>query len=353
MIRSVVWAIAAFAGMRWEVSSAGTPQQNPAAVATFRNPLKEQGADPWLVFHDGSYYLATTTGGDLRIRKAPRLGELKAAPDTVVWGPANHAPDRARDLWAPEFHRIDAGTGLGPRWYLYFTASDGVDDAHHRMFVLESDRDDPLGPYHFRARIQTDPRNEFYAIDGTILAHPNGSLYFLWCGRPSPSGQGLFISRMSNPWTTTGPRQAIPADGFGCRDVREGPVTLVRGGRVFLTYSACPADTPDYRLGMLVAPADADPMDPASWVQQPGPVFARNDAAGVFGPGHHGFFRSPDGKEDWIVYHAKSGTARTYRDRTTRAQRFTWTADGRPDFAAPLGIEVDVPAPSGEPPARP
>ena len=316
--------------------------------ATFRNPLKEQGADPWLVWHDGSYYLATTTGVDLRIRKAGRIGDLKTAADVVVWDKPNAAPERSRDIWAPEFHRIDAGTGSGPRWYLYFTASDGVDDTHHRMFVLESERDDPLGPYHFQGRIQTDPKNEFYAIDGTILRHPNGSMYFLWCGRPSDAGQGLYISRMSNPWTTVGPRVSLPASGFGCKVVREGPVTLTRHGRIFLTYSACPADTPDYKIGMLVASDQADPLDPKSWVQVPDPVFTRNDAVGVYGPGHHGFFQSPDGTEDWIVYHAKSGMARTYRDRTTRAQRFTWTPDGRPDFGVPFGTTTEIAVPAGE-----
>ena len=349
--------------MRWTMISmavigmmtVGTSQgADPQAKApsTFENPLKQEGADPWLIHHDGFYYLATTTGVDLRIRKAARLADLKTAPDAVVWSKGDQAPDRSRDIWAPEFHRLDAKEGQGPRWYLYFTASDG-DDSHHRMFVLESDRDDPLGPYHFKGRIQTDPKNEFYAIDGSILAHPNGSLYFLWCGRPSAAGQGLYLSKMSNPWTTVEARVALEADGFGCPVVREGPVTLVRNGKIFLTYSACPADTPDYRLGMLVASADADPLNPKSWVQQPGPVFARNDAEGVFGPGHHGFFRSPDGTEDWIVYHAKSGTARTYRDRTTRAQRFTWTPDGRPDLGTPKATGVAIPAPSGEPPSGP
>ena len=67
----------------------------------------------------------------------------------------------------------------------------------------------------------------------------------------------------------------------------------------------------------------------------PGPVFWRNDAAGVCGPGHNGFFKSPDGTEDWIVYHGKTTAAYTYACRTTRAQKITWNADGTPNFGRP------------------
>ena len=61
--------------------------------------------------HDGWYYLATTTGGDVRLRKARTLGDLKTAPDRVVW--KEEDASRNRDLWAPEFHRLDAGEALG------------------------------------------------------------------------------------------------------------------------------------------------------------------------------------------------------------------------------------------------
>lgn len=317
--------------------------------ATFHNPLKRDGADPWLVHHDGWYYLSTTSAVDVRIRRARRLADLKDAPDQVVWKD-NH-PERSRDIWAAEFHRLDSGDG--PRWYLYYTASDGQDDTHHRLYVAESEGDSPLGPYHFKAKLRTDPDDARYAIDGTVLKRPDGALFFLWCGRPSPAGQGLYISRMSNPWTLEGPRRYLPADGFGCDAVREGPETLQRHGKIYLIYSTCPADTPDYKLGMLIADADANLMDPASWVQHPDPVFTRADDRGVYGPGHNSFFRSPDGTEDWIAYHAKSGTARTFADRSTRAQRFRWTPAGLPDFGRPLPLDAPIPAPSGEPAATP
>ncbi|WBB98773.1 MULTISPECIES: hypothetical protein [unclassified Solwaraspora] len=35
-------------------------------------------------------------------------------------------------------------------------------------------------------------------------------------------------------------------------------------------------------------------------------------------------------------------------NRSTRAQKFTWNADGTPDFGAPVRLGVTLPAPSGE-----
>ncbi len=310
---------------------------------TFRNPLCPQGADPFLTWHDGWYSLSATRGGHICLRRARHLAELAAAPEEVVW--RDTAPGRSVQLWAPEFHRLDSENG--PRWYLYYTASDGTDPAH-RMFVCESAGDDLRGPYTFKAQLQTDPDDAFYAIDGSVLRLPDNTLYFFWCGKPSPAGQGLYVSRMADPWTLTGERTYLDADGFGCDEVREGPVPLLRNGRVFLIYSACDTGKPDYKLAMLVANADADLTDPSVWHQHPAPVFTRDDDAGVYGPGHCFFFRSPDGTQDWIAYHAKTTADYTYANRSARAQPFIWTADGLPDFGRPLGLDTQIAAPSGE-----
>jgi GH43 family beta-xylosidase len=300
----------------------------------FQNPLNG-GADPWLVWHAGNYYLTTTQGDAIRMWKAPTFGRLKTARPAVLWTDAN--PTRSRGIWAPEFHLISN------RWYLYYTAtSSDNNDANHRMHVLESAGDDPLGPYSYKGRL-VNPTNDQYAIDGSVFQKPDGNWYYVWAARPN---HVLYIARLANPWTIAGHGVHIPASGFGCAEVREGPVVLRRNGKLFLTYSACDTGKPDYKIGMLIADETADLLDPRSWKQHPKPVFERNDAAGVFGPGHHGFFKSPDGTEDWIVYHAKTSSQYTYRGRTTRAQKFTWNENGTPNFGVPLSLETVLDEPS-------
>ena len=70
-------------------------------------------------------------------------------------------------------------------------------------------------------------------------------------------------------------------------------------------------------------------------------MFARSDENKVYGPGHNSFTTSPDGTEDWIVYHGKDwrdADLQGFAGRMTRAQRFTWRADGPPDFGHPIAV---------------
>lgn len=317
------------------MASAGFASEQSVPPGFFTNPINPS-ADPWMQYYEGQYYLTTTQGNCLRMWKATTLQGLKTAPAVTVW--TDDDPSRSHGIWAPEFHLIN------DRWYLYYTAMAATRvDTTHRMHVLESAGTDPLGPYQYKGRL-FDPDNDFYAIDGSVFQHPgDGAWYFLWAAHP---GHRIRISLMKNPWTLEGPSVEIPASGFGCEEVREGPVLLKRHGKLFLTYSACDTGKPDYKLGMLIAEDTADVMTPDVWKQYPEPVFERNDPAGVFGPGHHGFFQSPDGTQDWIVYHGKTSSKYTYAGRSTRAQKFVWLADGTPYFGKPLSLDTVLAEPS-------
>ncbi|HTD16183.1 MAG TPA: family 43 glycosylhydrolase, partial [Chthoniobacterales bacterium] len=63
--------------------------------------------------------------------------------------------------------------------------------------------------------------------------------------------------------------------------------------------------------------------------------------------GHNGFFKSPNGKEDWIIYHANPEPSEGCGNfRSPRIQRFTWNVDGTPNFGTPvpLGQPLEKPA---------
>lgn len=314
------------------------------STPTFRNPVNA-GADPCVVCYGGRYYLTSTAGDRIRIWSASSVAELPVAEPVDVWV-APHPTDRSPLVWAPALWRLDGPDG--PRWYVYFTWSETGADVDHRMYVLESAGDNPGGPYTFRGQIADYGA---YAIDGEPFVH-DGRPYFAWSspGRGHERGPNqIYAAAMADPWTTTGEPVALPVDAGGCPEVREGPTFLYRNGRTFLTYSTCDTGKPDYQLWMISLREGRDPLVPGNWEQHPGPIFARNDPAGVFGPGHHFFFRSPDGSEDWISFHGKNTAEYSYRWRTARVQPFTWNADGTPNLGVPLSLDTPIPLPAGDP----
>lgn len=345
----------AFLTLPFATAASATPlvadrraSSEPATRGEFRNPLNA-GADPTLVYHDGYYYLSTTQQDHISVWKSSSLATLAIVDPVEVWRESD--PSRSAELWAPALHRFE--TDDGPRWYLYYTAADSTlsdpaeRDSSHRLYVLESAGDDPAGQYEFKAQIAD---TGIYAIDGEAFLH-DGQAYFTWTspGRGFDGGpMQLYVARMTNPWTVEGQPVALPNDG-GCPEVREGPTPLYRDGNLFLTYSTCDTGKPDYQLWSIMLPKGADPLSADAWEQLPGPLFSRNDAAGVWGPGHHFFFKSPDGTEDWIAYHGKNTPEYIYSFRSTRAQRINWKLDGTPDLGKPLAVGASQRLPSGDP----
>ena len=129
--------------------------------------------------------------------------------------------------------------------------------------------------------------------------------------------------------------------------VNEGPEYLRRHDRVFLVYSASGCWSDYYALGWLSAPASSDLLDPKSWTKNPEPVFSTTPESKAYGPGHNGFFKSADGKEDWIIYHANLEPGQGCGNRRApRAQPFTWKADGTPDFGRPAKAGLEIPGPN-------
>jgi GH43 family beta-xylosidase len=91
----------------------------------------------------------------------------------------------------------------------------------------------------------------------------------------------------------------------------------------------------------------SNPLSTNSWTKSANPVFLGTNE--VYSPGHNTFFKSPDGSEDWIVYHGNnSASGGCDMNRTPRIQKFTWNSDGTPNFGGPISTSTDLAVPSGE-----
>ncbi|KAJ8952216.1 hypothetical protein NQ318_022666 [Aromia moschata] len=305
----------------------------------YTNPIAYNAPDPWLQYYKGYYYLvATTWTNQVGIRKASKLNQLVNAENTIVYTFDGHT------LWAPEIHIIDG------RWYLFYSACapNTEDVACHRNHVAQSASDDPMGPYTFMADLD-DPNDQNFELDPSYI-FINGNQYLL--GSYIPDVQNLYIRPMANPYTPTGAKrfwQVRPTTGKN----RERTSTKVRNpygrdGKIFVVYSASYCNTADYKLGILEF-TGTDPLDSTHWYKHPDPIFQRSDANKVYGPGHNGFFRSPDDNEDWIVYHANSDESTgCTMERSSRAQKYTWDSNGLPIFGEPEALGVTYDGPAGE-----
>ncbi|MCC2977842.1 glycoside hydrolase family 43 protein [Sphingomonas sp. PL-96] len=297
-----------------------------AAPTTATNPLLPGGPDPWIVREGDTFYYMATLGDRLAIRATRDLARLAEAKETVVWRPQASGPN-AQSIWAPELHRIDG------KWYIYYTAAAAGhdDDAHRGVFVLENAATDPLkGAWVDRGRVATARPG----IDGTTFEH-RGKRYFVY----SPyvgSESDLAIVAMANPWTVTGPETILARpdrawERQGGRQILEGPAFL-KGpkGALFLSYSGSACWSDGYAVGLLRARADADPMKAASWKKAATPILKTTPSAGVFAPGHNGFFTAASGAT-WMVYHANTaaGMGCTGK-RAPHIQRVSFDASGAP-----------------------
>ena len=258
------------------------------------------------------------------------------------------------EIWAPELHYMRG------KWYIYYAADSGENE-DHRMGVLESVTEDPQGAYTDRGMLYTGDEietgaNNRWAIDGTPL-EMGGKLYFLWSGWEGLADeQWLYIAEMADPWTIRTNRVKLAendeylwervSESMDERGLNEGPQILENDGVVYVIYSVSGSWQPAYKLAQLSIRADAVPMEPGNWTKPDSPVFTGSDV--VHGVGHASFTTSPDGSEDWVLYHTKVDTIPGW-DRVVHLQPFTWTENG-PDFGAAVPAGVPLRLPSGERP---
>lgn len=337
---------------QWSAAAAETPASatalEGAQVSDFYNIIMQTGADPWIYKHtDGYYYNVFVNASGIMIRRAKTLTGIEAGERSLAWTPVKDTM-YSSNVWAPEMHYLKDTDG-NYKWYIYFAADNGT-NANHRMYVLENASANPMtGTWEFKGKI-TDSSDR-WAIDGTAL-EVNDQLYFIWSGWEDTDGsfQNLYIAEMSDPRTISSERVLISTSDYDWESsparINEGPQITIKGDTINLVYSANGSWTDSYCLGLITASIGDDLMDPASWIKRDQPIFS--SANGVYGPGHHSIVTSPDGTEDWIIYHSARWPGSGWT-RNVRAQKFTWNEDNTPYLGVPVDPNTPITKPSGEP----
>lgn len=312
---------------------------------TFKNTLAEiDTPDPAVVYKDGYYYMTFThNGADIMVMKS-RTIDFKQAERKVVWYP-DIGTNYSAELWAPEIQFLQG------KWYIYFAADDGQNE-NHRMFVLEANTDDPMGSYTFKGQVKDD--TDKWAIDGLAM-ELNDKLYFVWSGWEGDINiqQNTYIAPMSDPLTISGPRVLLSEPDLewekagGPPYINEGHSILHHNGQVHIVYSGAGSWTPFYALGMLSLKEGADPLVASNWTKAQEPILKMDDDAGVYGPGHNSFVTSPDGTEQWIVYHATTAPTDGWGNRKARAQKLAWDEAGNLRIGKPLSLDTAIEVPAG------
>lgn len=311
-------------------------------TATFANPLRG-GADPWVIYHDGYYYMTTVSGVSVYCYKSPTLDGLAYVPGVAIWtAPQEDEINEtnkmyAFEIWSPELHYVEASE-FGEEyagWWLYIAADDG-DNTNHRLYTVRALTDDACGKYGSPiTKVVNEPvkmvvYNDAEWAIGQSLLRANGKTYLTWTGEKSRGTadhhQTLNIAELANPYTIKGEGSVIcvpeynwethgyaysASKGVSYPKVVEG-ATAVYGdnGEIFIVYSASGYWTNYYCLATLTLIPGADPLKKSSWIKDSEPIFQHQN--GVFGPGHAAYTTDAAGNR-WMIYHAYLDWSRTHR----------------------------------------
>ncbi len=306
---------------------------------TFTSPIRNDGADPWLFYHDGYYYYTSTTGSsETRLVRATNFGDLIYYGGTSIYKPEAGKP-WSNSTWSPTLlHYTDEEVGKGNGgWYFYFGGA-GEDNtksnATHRMYVLKClDGDNILGRWgnpitgelnHPQAVTAPDIENfdtKWAAGQGDIRI--DGKVYVLYVtdelAGTRDHYQTINILPMTNPWTFEGQSSVIcyPTESWEMGGHRTNNVTgettpktvecasplYAEDGTVFITYSGSNYTSKEYCVAYLKY-LGGDPMDINSWEKCKAPIVSQSEF--VSGTGSACNIVDTAG-QGWLIYNAYEG----------------------------------------------
>lgn len=296
-------------------------------------------ADPFVWQHDGVYYAIGTGEAEANGHVTGGVFPLLRSQDLAEWsfiGKALQRPaaELGTNFWAPEI------AFAGGAFFLYYSVGHG--DKRHQLRVALSDV--PQGPYRDADKSLIDLRQCPFAIDPHPFRDDDGQWYlfyardFLDVSPTARAGTALMVARLRSMTELESDGQTVlraRSDWQRFEANRtmygrvwdwhtlEGPCVRKRGGQYYCLYSGGRWENETYGVDYGIADCVMGPYSDAG--NEPGPRVLRTAPGELLGPGHNSIVTGPDGRTDYIVYHAwdKEMTA-----RRMYLQRLQWTPEG-------------------------
>ncbi len=251
-------------------------------------------ADPFILYHEGMYYAYGT--------HAPHGIACAVSTDLMKWRWAGNAKNGLalhkenaygeKFFWAPEIYQRNG------KFYMFYTG-----DVHACVAVSDS----PLGPF-----VQQEKRPYFpheHTLDNSLFIDKDGTPYMFFVR--TNDGNNVWSVQLSDDLLTAKEetlRYCLRADKPWERiqaKVAEGPFVLYYHGKYILTYSANDFKSQMYGVGMAVSESIG-----GLWKKYEGnPILQKRN--GLFGLGHHSFFRDKENRLR-IVFHAHASETKVH-----------------------------------------
>lgn len=314
---------------------------------TYTNPVGNglQIADPFVLQHQGRYYLYGTSAGD---------GFKSWTSENLVdWEPIGYVYRRNKDSWGTGSFWAPEVVHYRNKFYMVFSCK-GPGESGLRLGLAVSDG--PEGPF-LDLKVPWFDEN-YSCIDGHLFVDTDGTPYLFyeqvgsvgefWNGKGFLWGMIFGVTMSPDLLTMTRePVFCLYADqawehpeSMHARSL-EGMTVFIHDGRYYMTYSANHYSDPDYGIGFATAPG---PL--GMWTKsEQNPILAKDLSSGVSGPGHNSITRSPDGKEWFMVYHSHRDVKHPSGNRVLNIDRLIFGPDGTLKVAGPT--RTPQPMPSG------
>lgn len=304
----------------------------------FPFPIASDRADPDVFKWKGKYYFIATNDADqnhtLYMRQADSIEEIANASESLILDSSTYK-NIGGLLWAPEFHEING------KLYIFFAATPGEFfwEESHVMCLKEGGNPMNRNDWSEPKRICRMDGSELCEAGKVITLDMTCFLwqdeyYVIWSQRqfvPVDLGAWLYIAKLdeNEPWKLKSEPVLLSKPEFGWANnhtfVDEGPFALIRGDKLFVTFSSAAVDT-SYVVGLLQIEKGKNPLKRDNWKKTGYPLLSSRSIKGEFGTGHNAYVIDEDGVV-WNTYHARPGTQ---APRSSGIRRVHFDVDGEP-----------------------